>query len=86
MLSYDAVQYALKLSLLESRSEWFCLRRTRVRGHMAAEEGDCEVQVANAITGEVLCTVLEVKRRVQATQGIGIFRQRLLVLPVEEED
>ena len=60
---------------------------------MAAEEGDCEVQVANTFSGEVLCTLelprsstgLEVKRRVQATQGIGIFRQCLLVLPEGHE-
>ena len=62
-------------------------------GHMVPEEGDCEVQVASAFTSEVLCTlelprsstVLEVKRHVQASQGIVVFRQRLLVLPVGEE-
>ena len=54
-----------------------------------AEEGCREVQVVSALSGEVLCrlelpsscTVLEVKRRVQATQGMGVFRQRLVVWP-----
>ena len=57
---------------------------------MAAEEGDCKVQVVNAFSDEILCTlelpssstVLEVKRRVQATQGINIFRQRLVIPPL----
>ena len=56
---------------------------------MAAEEGDCKVQVANALTGDILCTlelpksstVLEVKRRVQAAKVISIFRQRLIISP-----
>ena len=57
---------------------------------MAAEEGDCKVQVVNAFSDEILCTlelpssstVLEVKRRVQASQGINVFRQRLVIPPL----
>ena len=48
------------------------------------------MQVVNAFSDEILCalqlprpsTVLEVKRLVQATQGISVFCQRLLVSPV----
>ena len=47
----------------------------------------------NALSDEILCilqlprsgTVLEVKRRVQAAQGISIFRQRLIVSPAGPE-
>ena len=56
---------------------------------MAAEEGDCAVQVVSAFSDESLCrlqlpsssTVLDVKRCVQAAQGIGVFRQRLIISP-----
>ena len=56
---------------------------------MAALEGDCEVQVVSAFSDESLCslnlpgssTVLDVKRCVQATQGIGVFCQRLIISP-----
>ena len=56
---------------------------------MAADEGNCVVQVINAFSDEELCvldlpsssTVLDIKRHVQASHGISIFRQRLLVLP-----
>ena len=60
---------------------------------MTADKGDCVVEVANAFSDESLCTlqlprsstVLEVKRRVQAAQGISIFRQRLIISPVGPE-
>ena len=66
------------------------MRRTSISGRMAAEEGDCEVQVVNPFSDEILCTlqlpspstVLDVKCLVQATQGINIFCQRLVVSPV----
>ena len=56
---------------------------------MAAEEGDCVVQVVSAFSDESICTlqlpssgtVLDVKRRMQAAQDINIFRQRLVVSP-----
>ena len=56
---------------------------------MSAEEGDCVVQVVSAFSDESICTlqlpssstVLDVKRRVQATQGINRFRQRLIISP-----
>ena len=48
------------------------------------------VQVVSAFSDESLCrlqlpsssTVLDVKRCVQAAQGIGVFRQRLIISPV----
>ena len=51
------------------------------------------VQIVNAFSGESLCTlqlprsstVLEVKRRVQAAQGISVFQQRLVVSPAGPE-
>jgi len=51
--------------------------------------GDCVVEVVSAFSDELLCTaqlprastVLHVKRRVQATQGINVFRQRLITSP-----
>ena len=56
---------------------------------MAADGGDCVVQVVSAFSDENLCvldlpsssTVLDIKRHVQASHGISIFRQRLLVSP-----
>ena len=56
---------------------------------MAAEEGDCVVQVVSAFSDEVLCilqlprssTILDVKRHVKASQRINIFCQRLIVSP-----
>ena len=56
---------------------------------MAAEEGDCVVQVVNAFSDDNLCvldlpsssTVLDIKRHLQASQRISIFCQRLLVSP-----
>ena len=73
----------------KSRSEGFCLCRTSISGRMAADEGDCVVQVINAFSNENLCvldfpsssTVLNIKRHVQASQRISIFCQRLLVSP-----
>ena len=70
-------------------SEIFCLCRTSISGRMAADEGNCVVQVINAFSGEELCvmdlpsssTVLDIKRHVQASERINIFCQRLLVLP-----
>ena len=52
----------------------------------ADDDGTCAVEVVSAATGESLCSfrlplrsqVLEVKRRVQAARGTGVFRQRLL--------
>ena len=68
--------------------------RSRSRGDaeegvLPVQEGDCEVQVVGAFSDEILCalqlpragTVLDVKRRVQATQGINVFRQRLVISP-----
>ena len=60
---------------------------------MAAEEGDCVVQIVSALTDESLCapelpssgTVLDVKRRVQAAWGVNVFRQRLLLWPAGPE-
>ena len=60
---------------------------------MLADEGDCVVQVVSAFSGESLCTlqlprsstVLQVKRRVQAAHGIGVFRQRLIISPAGPE-
>ena len=51
-----------------------------------AVDGACAVRVVSATTGEGLCSfrlplqswVLEVKRRVQAARGTGVFQQRLL--------
>ena len=56
---------------------------------MAAEEGDCVVLVVSAFSDESLyrlqlpssSTVLDVKRCLQAAQGIGVFRQRLIISP-----
>ena len=56
---------------------------------MAADGSDCVVQVVSAFSDENLCVldlpsssmVLDVKRHVQASHGITIFRQRLLVSP-----
>ena len=56
---------------------------------MAALEGDCVVQVVSAFSNESLCSlklpgsgkVLDVKRHVQATLGINVFRQRLIISP-----
>ena len=56
---------------------------------MAAEDGDCVVLVVGPLSDETLCTlqlprsstVLHVKRHVQASQRINVFRQRLVVLP-----
>ena len=53
------------------------------------EHSDCVVQVVSAFSDEILCTlqlprsgtVLDVKRRVQATQGINVFRQRFVISP-----
>ena len=65
---------------------------------MAALECDCAVQVVSAFSDESLCslklpgsgTVLDVKRHVQATLGINVFRQRLIISPagpeVEDDD
>ena len=58
-------------------------------GRMAADVGDCVLQVVSAFSDENLCVlhlpsssmVLDIKRHVQASHGISIFRQRLLVLP-----
>ena len=69
------------------RSQTRCCSRSRSRRD--AEEGDCLVQVVGAFSDEILCTlqlpragtVLDVKRRVQATQGINVFRQRLVISP-----
>ena len=74
---------------LESRSQGFCLCRTSSMTSMAAEESDCMVQVVSAFSDEGLCilqlprscTVLDVKRRLQATLGVNVFRQRLIVSP-----
>ena len=68
--------------------------RSRNRSHSRrdaedVEEGDCAVQVVGAFSDEILCTlqlpragsVLDVKRHVQATQGINVFRQRLVISP-----
>ena len=56
---------------------------------MAADGGDCVVQVVSAFSDENLrvlhlpssSTVLDIKRNVQVSHGISIFRQRLLALP-----
>ena len=56
---------------------------------MAAEDGDCVVLVGTAFSDESLCTlklprsstVRDVKQRVQASQRINVFRQRLIVSP-----
>ena len=71
----------------KSRSEGFCLCRTYISGRMAADEGNCVVQVINAFSNENLCmldlpsssTVLDIKRHLQASQRISIFCQRLLI-------
>ena len=73
----------------KSRSEVLCLCGTSISGCMAADGGDCVVQVVSAFSDENLCvldlpsssTVLDIKRHVQASHGISIFRQRLLVSP-----
>ena len=80
---------ALKPFGSKSRSKSFCLCRTSIIGRMAADEGDCVVQVINAFSDESLCmldlpsssTVLDIKRHVQTSQRISIFCQRLLVSP-----
>ena len=72
-----------------SRSEGSCLCRTSISGLMAADGGDCAVQIVSAFSDENLCvldlpsssTVLDIKRHVQTSHGISIFRQRLLVSP-----
>ena len=61
------------------------------QGRRDADEGkgDCAVQVVSAFSDEILfalqlarlSTVLDIKRRVQATQDINIFRQRLVISP-----
>ena len=56
---------------------------------MAADGCDCVVQVVSAFSDENFCvlelpsssTVLDIKRHVQASHGISIFCQRLLVSP-----
>ena len=56
---------------------------------MAEDEGECAVDVRNAISGESLSTfrlasssrVLHVKRRVQGAHRISTFGQRLLLWP-----
>ena len=76
-----------------SAFEGFCLCRTSMKRSMTAGEGDCLVQVVNAFSDECLCTlqlprystVLEVKRRVHAAQGISAFRQRLIISPAGPE-
>ena len=73
----------------KSRSEGLCLCRTIISGRMAVDGGDCVVQVVSAFSDENLCvlhlpsssTVLDIKRHMQASHGINIFRQRLLVSP-----
>ena len=73
----------------KSRAEGVCLCRASISGRMAADGGDCVVQVVSAFSDENLCvlnlpsfsTVLDIKRHVQASHGISIFCQRLLVSP-----
>ena len=56
---------------------------------MAVDDGDCVVQVVSAFSAESLCslklpgsgTVLDVKRSLQATLGVNVFCQRLIVSP-----
>jgi len=67
--------------------------RSRSRSRRDLEEGDCVVQVVGAFSDKILCalqlpragTVLDVKRRVQASQGINVFRQRLVISPAGRE-
>ena len=55
----------------------------------AADDGDCVVLVVSAFSDEILCTlqlprsstVRDVKKHVQASQRINVFRQRLIVSP-----
>eukprot|EP00972_Heterocapsa_arctica_P050873 7477983-Heterocapsa_arctica.AAC.1 len=56
---------------------------------MAADDSGCIVHVVNAISGESLASfrlpssspVLKVKQCLQAAHDIGVFCQRLLLLP-----
>ena len=73
----------------KSRSEGSCPCRTSISVRMAVDGGDCVVQVVSAFSDENLCVlhlpsssmVVDIKRHLQASHGISIFRQRLLVSP-----
>ena len=89
---YTHVCFAVR-SHFGSRSEGLCLCRTSMSGRMAADRGDCVVQVVSAFSDENLCvldllgssTVLDIKRQVQASHGVSIFCQRLLVSPTSHQ-
>ena len=89
ILAQGSSHFGSRLFGLRSRSEGLRLCRTSISGRMAADGGDCVVQVVSAFSDENLCvldlpsssTILDIKRHVQASHGISIFRQCLLVSP-----